>query len=146
MTHTFSYTCTYNRCHFYELFISLWMKNVFCSNTIWCVHGQKKLNQIKENSQTNQKSQLHPNGESIMNLNLELMRVVFMYGKSTANDATHVSWKQEWWINFQSRIFYVTIASVQVYTQTRTKHTYERIRTFFLKIYSFWSPCAMCIV
>lgn len=30
-----------------------------------------------------------------MNLNLELMRVVFMYGKPSANDATHVSWKQE---------------------------------------------------
>lgn len=75
----------------------------------------KKVNKIKESPQTNQKPARNPNGESIMNLNLELIRVVFMYGKPTANDATHVSWKQEWWINFRSRVFYVTIASVRTH-------------------------------
>lgn len=37
----------------------------------------KKKNRIHKRI----KRQLNPNGESIMNLNLELMRVAFMYGK-----------------------------------------------------------------
>lgn len=41
-THARTNARTYNRCHFYELFISLWMKNVFCSNIIWCVQHAKK--------------------------------------------------------------------------------------------------------
>lgn len=48
-THTHARTC--DRCHFYELFISLWMKNVF-KNTIWCV---QHATETKKNSQTSQK-------------------------------------------------------------------------------------------
>lgn len=55
----------------------------------------KEINEEEKNSRGIHRriktGQLNPNEESHMNLNLELMRVVCMYGKATANDATHVS-------------------------------------------------------